>query len=508
MPLLYGFVGAAAFWTLANGGPAVAQLGGSLPAYVKLQSSYPGTQQTGNAKLSGTIGANAFAGSGLLITSLDADNIAVGTLSDGRLSTNIARLAGTQTFTGAKTFTGGFVTDAFTMNVGAASGEVLKTNASGVGSWQADGLSLPFSDLVGGTGTTFALTNTGTGDLGVFTIDNPSSVAEAVQGVSNNGGDVFQATMTGTGRAGYFAINNSSSDANSVFASTNGTGSTLYAQNTHAGGTAITAAANAYTSGASYGVFSEISSDLGAAIYGRKSVGQGFGGGAAIYGQCLTGGDGVVGESWSNTYVGVLGQHHAGNGYGVFGEIINSSGTNYGVAGQTGSPNGYAVYAFGRSGASGTKSFRIDHPFDPAHKYLMHYSTEMPEPQNAYNGTVVTDANGKAWVELPAYFGEINKDPRYTLTVVDNTGSPTFVQAKIGSKIQNNRFLIMTSEPHTEVSWEVKAVRNDRWMRAHGAPVEVAKEGPEDGTYLEPEIYGQPKQLGVTFRAPRLPNQP
>ena len=40
-----------------------------------------------------------------------------------------------------------------------------------------------------------------------------------------------------------------------------------------------------------------------------------------------------------------------------------------------------------------------------------------------------------------------------------------------------------------KVSWEVKGVRNDRWMRQNGAPVEEDK-GADRGSYQRPELYG------------------
>src|SRR5205085_63715 len=153
----------------------------------------------------------------------------------------------------------------------------------------------------------------------------------------------------------------------------------------------------------------------------------------------------------------------------------------------TGATASYGVYASGRFGASGTKSFRIDHPFDPENKYLLHYCAEGPEPQNIYNGTITTDGKGEAWVELPDYYAEINKSPRYQLTVVDDTAGPGFVQVKVAHKIKGNRFMIMTSAPNIEVCWEVKATRNDRWVQRYGAPVEVDKLGTEKGKYQHPE---------------------
>ena len=52
--------------------------------------------------------------------------------------------------------------------------------------------------------------------------------------------------------------------------------------------------------------------------------------------------------------------------------------------------------SFGDSGASGSKSFRLDHPDDPANKYLLHYAAESPEVINLHRGTTVLDDNGAA----------------------------------------------------------------------------------------------------------------
>lgn len=177
---------------------------------------------------------------------------------------------------------------------------------------------------------------------------------------------------------------------------------------------------------------------------------------------------------------------------------IRGQGAGYGVYGTGGL---YGVFSNGNLSASGTKSFRIDHPSDPENKYLLHYCAEAPEPLNVYSGTITTDAKGEAWVQLPAYFGAINKDFRYTLTVVDDSDSETFVQAKVAREIRDNRFKIRTSAATTKVSWEVKGTRNDLWMRQHGMPVEVAKSTSERGTYQHPELYGQPAEKGMDYRA-------
>ncbi|MDW8052840.1 MAG: hypothetical protein RMJ83_10235 [Armatimonadota bacterium] len=150
------------------------------------------------------------------------------------------------------------------------------------------------------------------------------------------------------------------------------------------------------------------------------------------------------------------------------------------------------------------KSFMIDHPLDPENYYLLHFCSEAPEPLNIYRGNVVTDAQGYAVIQLPAYYEAINRDPSYHLTVVDN--SDDFVLVKVVREIQNNQFVIRTSKPFVKVSWEVKAIRNDPYIRLVGFQAEVPKPENKRGTYLYPELYGQPLERsedytpGVTTR--------
>lgn len=194
----------------------------------------------------------------------------------------------------------------------------------------------------------------------------------------------------------------------------------------------------------------------------------------------------------SGTTYGVWGQNVSTSGYGTIGIATATSGTTYGIYGRTTSTAGWAVYADGKFGASGTKSFRIDHPLDPENKYLLHYSAESPMPQNFYVGNVVTDSKGYGWVELPDYFEEINTNFKYQLTVVDGENTDDFVMAKVALKIKNGRFLVRTNAPNVEVSWRVDADRNDLWAR-NNMPKEVEeKVGSEIGKYQYPEFYGQP----------------
>jgi hypothetical protein len=73
----------------------------------------------------------------------------------------------------------------------------------------------------------------------------------------------------------------------------------------------------------------------------------------------------------------------------------------------------------------------------------------------------------------------------------------------VAEKVSGNRFKIAGGSAALEVSWEVKANRNDRFVQTYGAPVERLKSDGEKGTYLRPELYGQPASRGQINTAPR-----
>jgi len=167
---------------------------------------------------------------------------------------------------------------------------------------------------------------------------------------------------------------------------TNATGFTFGGNfvNNSVNGRGVRAAANA-TSGLAVGGRFSSASPNGMGVWSTASAGAG------------------------TTYAGYF-ENFSPFGYGVFANAsATSTNTTYGVYGQSNSSSAlaYGVWANGRLGASGTKSFRIDHPDDPENKYLLHYSTESPEVLNAYSGTITIDGLGEAVVELPHYFAKI-----------------------------------------------------------------------------------------------------
>ncbi len=222
-------------WTALNNYPAACAAGSAITAlgdtvtcqsfapasgsssYIQLQGATPGTAQTGNINISGTIIAGTFSGSGASLTNLDAgavssgtlndsrlsanvtlqgnsfnsanqlvkldgsgalpaisgaaltglngSNISSGTVADGRLSANVALLSGTQSFTGLKTFGAGATITAgqtFTVN-----GDAL-TDLTGTGLANSGGaLSVAYGSAAGTAvqGNTSLTCPSGTGNL-------------------------------------------------------------------------------------------------------------------------------------------------------------------------------------------------------------------------------------------------------------------------------------------------------------------------------------------------------
>jgi hypothetical protein len=180
-----------------------------------------------------------------------------------------------------------------------------------------------------------------------------------------------------------------------------------------------------------------------------------------------------------------------GYGTGSASGIIAESETGDGVVGS--STSGLAGHFFGNVTVTGTLakgggSFKIDHPLDPANKYLSHSFVESPDMMNIYNGNVTLDANGEAIVMLPDWFEALNRDFRYQLTALGAPGPNLY----IAEEIVNGRFKISGGTSGGRVSWQVTGIRHDAFAEAHRIPIEEDKPAAERGHYLYPELYGQP----------------
>jgi len=101
-------------------------------------------------------------------------------------------------------------------------------------------------------------------------------------------------------------------------------------------------------------------------------------------------------------------------------------------------------------------------------------------------------------VELPSYFGALNKDFRYQLTCIGG-----FAPVYVASEIQDNRFVIAGAKPGLKVSWQVTGVRKDPFAEQNRVIPEVDKQPGEQGLYLYPEAYGLPRSRGIAFDSPK-----
>ena len=270
-------------------------------------------------------------------------------------------------------------------------------------------------------------------------------------------------------------------------------------------------------------------SNQGVGVRGESASGAGVSGysnaGNGVYGNSLNN-HGTQGRSTSANHAGVYGETTNGNGVGVIGQAPGGPNQTsigvYGIGGGWGTIGvasaGHGVAGFGSNfgasiyGASGalwagffdgnveitgilnanSLSARMDHPIDPANKYLNQSFVESSEMLSVQAGNATTDANGEAIVSLPEYFQAMNGDFRYQLTVVGQ-----FAQAIVAQKIEGNVFKIKTDKPNVEVSWQVTGVRQDAAAKAARKSAEELKPESERGRYLRPELFGQPAEKSI-----------
>ena len=246
--------------------------------------------------------------------------------------------------------------------------------------------------------------------------------------------------------------------------------------------------------------------NAGPAVHGSSDAGVGVSGvsGSTDATEGLTFGEGYGHYSLhfsAQPGGGVLGVSVLGNG--VEGFTFSSNRDNSDVAAVRGqSANGFAGLFVGRVRVTGHLQkagggFTVDHPTDPANKYLSHSFVESPEMLNVYSGTVTTNRDGVARVRLPAYFEALNRDFRYQLTAIGK-----FANAMVSEEIKDNEFAIRTDPGRVKVCWQVTGVRKDAWAEANRIPVEETKPKRERGRYLHPELFG--KRAGAIHPLPAL----
>ncbi|GMV72981.1 MAG: hypothetical protein AMXMBFR77_28180 [Phycisphaerales bacterium] len=387
----------------------------------------------------------------------------------------------------------------------------------------------------------------GRGVLGVATATSGSTYGVFGRSDSSSGRGVYGLASAPAGTTTGVYGESMSQNGRGVFGiarKTSGTNYGVWGESASTTGRGVLGYATATTGGA-YGVFGRSDSTSGRGVYGIATrttgvahgvVGQtNSGQGAGVYGfsTSTSGATGVLGKVGdAGAAYGVYGIAEGTHGTAVFGHSTVLSGLAYGVAGRADSTAGIAlsghasastgatmgvlaictstssgarglyavasapavaIYAEGNSVTTGTKSFEIDHPLDPANKFLRHYCTEGPEPVNAYTGNVILDDSGQAWVDLPDYFEAINRDFRYQLTPI---GAPA-PMLYVADEVRDNRVRIAGGPPGLKVSWRIDATRNDAYLRAYGAPTEIDKTPELQGRYLHPELLGLPADTGI-----------
>jgi len=314
----------------------------------------------------------------------------------------------------------------------------------------APSLSVPTPSGIFGLGERVGTAGSSTQGSGIYgTSGNGIGGEFAIN--SNNAGNALEAYTSGPGHAGIFRKTASSGNLPTLLVENNSTSSNVF------------------------GVHSIITStdpgSFSAAVRGVNKGTDGFG-------------------------VGVWGSHD-GNGWGVYGSSVSGFGV-YGL-----STSGFAgrfdgdVLVLGTLSKSGG-SFKIDHPQDPANMTLSHSFVESPDMKNIYDGVVVLNNRGQAIVTLPSYFNALNQDFRYQLTCIGGF-APVYIAAELESSINAQQFAIAGGTPGLKVSWQVTGIRHDAWANKNRIPTEEYKSPAEQGRYLNPESFNQPKEMGIGY---------
>jgi trimeric autotransporter adhesin len=442
-------------------------------------------------------------------------------------TTKVPQLNAANTFMGNQSVTGNFSTTG-TLSAGSGSFGGNVSSANLIASGSVSGSSASFS---GTTGTqTLQATNAGSG-ASVLGSSTDTSYGVGVEGTANSSNGVgvwgiganrgVEGDTSGSGGIGVIGFALSSTGLNyAVYGDVpNGAGYGVFGVAGATSGYAVGVSGTTNSPGG-YGVLADGAADntnygdagLALAAYGGYEGGSAAWGGDGVhaYGG---GGGGTPGDG--GTGVWAIAGSGSNSGYGGWGIYAEGGSSNpgqggdgiYAVAG-TGSVvggNGQAGYFAGDievTGAitAGTKDFKIDHPLDPANKYLYHASVESSEMLNIYTGTVTLDSGGAATVRLPDWFESLNTDFRYQLTCIG-----AFAPVYVAQKLRNNGFRIAGGQPGMEVSWQITAVRHDAFATAHPLVAEVDKSANERGYYIHPELYGQPDDKQIEWgRRPQL----
>jgi hypothetical protein len=452
------------------------------------------------------------------ITGVAAGTGLTGGGTSGKVTLNvntaqIASLAGNNTYTGSNVFVPSIYedTDINIDNTNANSGNI----SPGLRLGQASGEGMASKRTSGGnqfgvdiyTGYSPRLSVNAAGEVAIGTgatfngsqLEVQSNSNDAVQGSSTSGNGVYGSSTSTSGIFG--ATGSTSAGDAAVYASSSSVAAGLVGISASGVGGNFTGGNNVdgYGDGALgimvTGGSTTVDDDFGG------DAGDFYGGGAS--GDYGYGGSGIQAMGgYGNAVSGVGGAFTGGTsangkgGEGIYGQAPDNTNNEFiGIAAQF-----EGDVSIDGTLRADTKEFQIDHPLDPASKYLNHASIESSEMVNIYSGNVTTDELGIATVQLPSWFEALNSDFRYQLTTIGRDA-----HAWISQKVQNGKFMISTNATHVEVSWQITGVRQDAYAKAHPLVVEETKADGERGFYKHPDLYGQPAEKQIEWgRNPQL----
>lgn len=430
--------------------------GGQATNYVKRQATYPGAAESGHLNLTGHIKGAYFHGNGAQITNLNGSAIYTGLVADARLSSNIPRKNGTNIFSGTNQFDG-------QLNVYHESNFAARAFMTAVyfDSYLAMGRLNPVN-----SGEKFAIVDpNATGMLGMV-IEAPSD-GRPYYGYNNGSGlnmDTYHYLWKPGGHQRWDLVVGNTTRL--VADDTGSVGIGSFGAGTLDGKLFVDGRIRSQSNGEP-------------AIEGVNGLTTPHGvGNVGVYGAATGSGVG------SGTRYGVLGYADGDTSYGVYGTAVAN-------------PGHYAGFFEGNSHTTGTltagtKSFLIDHPLDPANRYLEHSSVESNERMNIYRGHVNLDERGEAIVTMPSWFEALNEEFEYQLTCLGG-----YAPVYIGTELQDGKFTIAGGRPGLKVSWQITGVRHDPVARSRPLEVERTKPAAERGRYLNPEAYGLDASKGI-----------
>ena len=286
----------------------------------------------------------------------------------------------------------------------------------------------------------------------------------------------------------------SSSFAGALGAANTGAGTAIYASSNT--GVAISAASTSNisiegTSAATTAIRGNSTSSIGVTGVSSSSAG--------VYG-LSTSGYGVYAENTTSTgnaalYVTSLSNFYAAR---VFNTAVAGNGLSVSV-----SSGNTAINTTGNVNVSGnlsktTGTFLIDHPLDPANKFLRHSFMESPEMKNFYDGLATANDAGEIEIALPSYFDALNESVRYQLTPL-GTAAPNL---HVKQTLKDGKFVVAGANKGQQVCWSVTGNRKDAYAKAHPIVVEEDKPAREKGKYRHPLEHGQPAELAISWEEP------